>query len=162
MAFDPSTQRLLFLRRIRPGRGQPGPVCGDLDVGWCRVATALPVGAAIRAGPAEHGRGPCVHGSVLHGGSTYDYSTWTGCAVAPIEPELARRAGGLRGASTTPQRREVVVHGGDPFGVSVNQTWIYRTASPASVVSFGSGGAGSFGVPQLMNKQDPTPGSGTR
>ncbi|MBP8300501.1 MAG: hypothetical protein KA020_09070 [Planctomycetes bacterium] len=158
MAFDPSTQRLLLY-------GGFGPVAGNQvrfvetwtwdGVVWQQHYPSAP--PFVRDRPsmvADLARSRVV----LHGGSTYDYSTWEWDGAQwhqsnPSSPGALRFAGCFYDT----QRREVVVHGGDPFGVSVNQTWIYRTASPASVVSFGSGCAGSFGVPQLMNKQYSNP-----
>jgi hypothetical protein len=51
-----------------------------------------------------------------------------------------------------PTRRRVVVFGGSSSASGVtDDTWIFRTPSPADAVAYGSGCAGTAGVPQLAN-----------
>jgi hypothetical protein len=48
-------------------------------------------------------------------------------------------------------RRRIVVFGGGLSGSWRDDTWIFRTPTPATVVPFGAGCAGTGGVPQLGN-----------
>lgn len=90
---------------------------------------------------------------VLHGGTWYDAQTyeWDGTqwhATMPGTP------GALMGAGSVydTQRQLVLLHGGEAPGIgNLNLTWTYRTTTPATASTFGTGCAGSVGVPQLAN-----------
>ncbi len=90
---------------------------------------------------------------VLHGGLTGGPFAWEwdGAEWSPmLQASPSEREGHTM--AFDPTRRRVVLHGGSVSGPSmVNDTWQYATSSPADVVGYGAGCAGSAGLPQLGN-----------
>lgn len=90
---------------------------------------------------------------VLYGGNSTDAATWEWDGSqwhSMALPGPGPRRNQMMAYDSA--RRETVFFGGDIDGGSqVNDTWVYRTDQLATVASFGSGCAGSGGVPFLTN-----------
>jgi hypothetical protein len=142
MAFDPVSQRILmYWGGVNDTWTWDGAV-------WQQLFPATP--PYQRARPmmvSDLARGRVV----LQGGTFYDTQTWEwdGTEWHASTPGSPGAMMGINGAYDT-QRREVVTFGGEVFFVGYSSlTWIYRTPLPADATPFGSGCAGSVGVPQL-------------
>jgi hypothetical protein len=150
MAFDPNTQRLLLYGGVSAGQVHNSDTWTWNGSQWQQQVAG--------ASPFQRDRGIMVSDLtrsrvVLYGGSTYDIETWEWDGVQwhvsiPASPGAWQGSAGVYDT----QRREVLLHGGtNPNWISMNQTWRYRTATPATSAPFGAGCAGSAGVPVLAN-----------
>ncbi|MEO6594847.1 MAG: kelch repeat-containing protein, partial [Planctomycetota bacterium] len=153
MAFDPTTQRVLLYG------GQANAPAGFVVFNdtWSWNGTTWQ--QHFPATPPFYRKTPAMVADlarsrvVLFGGSTFDFQTWEwdGSEWHASNP-------GSPGPRWSPiavydtDRREVMLHGGESTSTGAsNDTWLYRTASPATAVAFGAGCAGSAGVPVLAN-----------
>jgi hypothetical protein len=91
---------------------------------------------------------------VLFGGSNSDNTTWEWDGAEWhdfVLPAASPRSAPSMAYDTA--RRETILFGGlDPLVLFVNDTWTYSTPTPASYTAYGSGCAGSVGVPLLANR----------
>jgi hypothetical protein len=148
MAFDPVTQRVL-LNGGGGGSGINVETWTWNGLAWQQHAPASP--PVMRSGvvgmAADLARGRVV----LFGGSNYDFQTWEWDG-AQWHASIPNTPGAWNGVALVYDtvRSEIVLQGGLNAFVS-NQTWIYRTSTPATATAFGAGCAGSVGVPLLAN-----------
>jgi hypothetical protein len=90
---------------------------------------------------------------VLYGGNNYDMFPWEWDGAQWHQLYVA--SPGARGGHALVYdmaRRDIVFFGGfDPSSGMVADTWTYGTNMPADVIAYGSGCAGSSGMPVLAN-----------
>lgn len=151
MAFDPSSGKVLL-----HGGTEPFSYLNDTwlfdGVDWQELQPSTPPPYRLFASMvADVDRSRVV----LLGGQTSDPFTWEwdGSQWGPIyqpSPAPLQRFGMVYDSV----ERRVVVHGGFVnllgSGMSVSDTWVYRTGSPASVSPFGAGCIGTAGTPMLV------------
>lgn len=147
MAFDPVTQRVLL-------HGGMGGTWNSETWTWDGATWQQHFPSAppfLRDRPATMVADLARARTLLMGGSTYDIQTWEWDG-AQWHASIPNSPGAWNLSATVYDtvRREVILHGGEN-GLIMNQTWRYRTPTPATATSFDTGCAGSAGVGLLAN-----------
>lgn len=149
MAFDPNTQTVLLFGGAAPGITFDETWTWDGSTWQQRFPRTLPYARVTHTMVSDTARRRVVlvgdHNLADPFAWEWDGVTWSIALCASPSPRRSPVA------AYDSARREVVLFGGSPQGFNASDTWVYRTASPATSVAFGSGCAGSAGVPVLAH-----------